>query len=437
MKSVVISILLSITEIYTCKAQNFLDYFPKFNADVSNIYLENETLYVAGFFTRVDTSYRFQFAAIDVKTGKLLPQNLLQSIGKFYPKMLYNGSLYGIKDSSIGYQVAKYQSSTRIRDTINWTNNSTPTVPRFQLGSFTMLPYGKYILMFANKSDWGGVISKGFYALDTLTGEFITNKFQMISTDPNYDWTSNTSVLFDKNYIYYRSTLWDLAGDSTVTSYTKALNPSGKVTKVIKDNSFLYMIGQFGVIGNGVHKNIAQINPNANWASTSWKPNNVGVDFNNLVVTSDAVFATTSNPSGLECYDKKTGDLVDYWQFNYSAQLFTYGDTVIVCGYYFPEQKYKLTAVKRGMSGMNGLSNASLPVQVSLYPNPVATTLKISSAQAATVKVYDVLGTLIYNSNNPANTHQLDVQHWKNGMYFVHIQTAQGTVVKKVEVIKE
>jgi len=199
------------------------------------------------------------------------------------------------------------------------------------------------------------------------------------------------------------------------------------------------MIGKFDVIGNGVHKNIAQINPNANYASTSWKPvNNTGVDFYDLAVTSNAVFATNTNSTvGLECYDKKTGDLVDYWQFRNNTQLYTYGDTVIAFGYYFPENKNKLGAFKRGMSGMNGLSSFAIPVTVSLYPNPASTILNISTTQPATASLYDVLGTLVYTTTNAATAHQLNVQDWNAGIYFVHLTSAQGTVVKKVEVRRE
>jgi hypothetical protein len=431
--------MLCIAFLYDCKSQNFLDYFPKFNGNLSGVSLINETLYVSGDFTRVDTSYRYNYAVIDVKTGKLLPQGLLESFGKFYPLLAYNQSLYGIENSSSGYQVAKYQISTKIRDTVNWINNSTPTVPLFQAGDIKMYAYGKYILMFGQTSNWGGVSSKGFYALDTLTGAFITNKFQMIYNYPNYYWTTNRNVLLDENYIYYRSTLWDLVGDSTITAYSKGLSASGDVTKVVKDNAFLYMIGKFDVIGNGVHKNIAQINPNANYASTSWKPvNNTGVDFYDLAVTSNAVFATNTNSTvGLECYDKKTGDLVDYWQFRNNTQLYTYGDTVIAFGYYFPENKNKLGAFKRGMSGMNGLSSFAIPVTVSLYPNPASTILNISTTQPATASLYDVLGTLVYTTTNAATAHQLNVQDWNAGIYFVHLTSAQGTVVKKVEVRRE
>ncbi|MFN7313789.1 MAG: T9SS type A sorting domain-containing protein [Bacteroidota bacterium] len=426
----------------TTFAQKYINYLPQPNNHINWAYLEKETLYISGNFDKVDTSYRYQFAAINVKTGKLLPLNFGKSIGyNFNPKLIYNGSVYGILYSG-NTKIAKYSLSTWLRDTVNWTNNSSPTVPLFNSSSIKMYAYGKYILMFANRSDWSGVIqSKGFYALDTLTGEFVTNKFHMIYNEPTYYWGDQMDkfVLLDNDHLYYNTLLWDLIGDSTITAYTNGLNQNGGVKKVLKDDSFLYVIGKFDVIGNGVHKNIAQINPAANYSSTSWKPkNNVGSSYYDFTITSNTIFVTLSNVAGVESYDKITGEFTDFWQANNQSFLCSYGDTVIIAGGYIDNNKqYYLGAIKRGMSGYTGLNEITDPFNAVVYPNPAATALKINSVQAATVNVYDVLGTLIYTSNNPANTHQIDVQHWKNGMYFVHIQTTQGTVVKKVEVIKE
>jgi Subtilase family/Secretion system C-terminal sorting domain len=81
-----------------------------------------------------------------------------------------------------------------------------------------------------------------------------------------------------------------------------------------------------------------------------------------------------------------------------------------------------------------GTNDASLE-DITIYPNPTNGVLTIVStaAQLQTIKVYDVLGRqVVLEQLNNVQGHQLDITQLKTAVYFVEIQTSQGTVVKRI-----
>ena len=74
--------------------------------------------------------------------------------------------------------------------------------------------------------------------------------------------------------------------------------------------------------------------------------------------------------------------------------------------------------------------------QIKLFPNPAQNILYLENNSGYTIntlKVYDVLGRLVLQKNNP--TKQLDISNLDSGMLLVHLETSNGVLVKKV--IKE
>ncbi len=70
-----------------------------------------------------------------------------------------------------------------------------------------------------------------------------------------------------------------------------------------------------------------------------------------------------------------------------------------------------------------------------LYPNPIKTSFQINTPENIAInhiEIYDALGRKVLVSEN---TSTLDVSNLTSGLFFVHIITNQGTLVKKV--IKE
>ncbi len=71
---------------------------------------------------------------------------------------------------------------------------------------------------------------------------------------------------------------------------------------------------------------------------------------------------------------------------------------------------------------------------VAIYPNPINGLIIIESIQPIKkIKVYDVFGKLIIEQNQISS--QIDVSNLSSGILFIHIETDDGTLVKKV--IKE
>jgi len=72
---------------------------------------------------------------------------------------------------------------------------------------------------------------------------------------------------------------------------------------------------------------------------------------------------------------------------------------------------------------------------ISTYPNPVKNKLQINTPENITInhiEIYDVLGKQVLDCDNKT---QLDVSGLASGLFFVHIFTNQGSLVKKI--IKE
>lgn len=62
---------------------------------------------------------------------------------------------------------------------------------------------------------------------------------------------------------------------------------------------------------------------------------------------------------------------------------------------------------------------------VSVYPNPFTTHFNIKSEKSINVKIYNIMGKLIYSGNGQ----QIETNSWKNGMYFAQIQTNEGEII--------
>lgn len=68
---------------------------------------------------------------------------------------------------------------------------------------------------------------------------------------------------------------------------------------------------------------------------------------------------------------------------------------------------------------------------VNIYPNPVINKLNIESeANIEEIMIYTVTGVLIYNEQCMINNLQLDVNKFKNGVYYLKIRTTNGNIVK-------
>src|SRR5690606_7726432 len=97
----------------------------------------------------------------------------------------------------------------------------------------------------------------------------------------------------------------------------------------------------------------------------------------------------------------------------------------------------KITALKKVTQSVNDLgTHELLAKKFNIYPNPANNIVNITNNDNKLVNkidVYDTTGKLIntQNYNNEAER-QLNVEHLASGTYMLHIQTAEGTAVKKL-----
>ena len=72
-------------------------------------------------------------------------------------------------------------------------------------------------------------------------------------------------------------------------------------------------------------------------------------------------------------------------------------------------------------------------VNCSIYPNPANDFVKLSafSCQLSAVRIYNTLGMLVEEIEVKANEVEINTSGYKSGVYFVEVQTDNGSVTKK------
>ncbi len=81
----------------------------------------------------------------------------------------------------------------------------------------------------------------------------------------------------------------------------------------------------------------------------------------------------------------------------------------------------------------------TLDKSVTVFPNPAQETLNVytSGIELPTqIMVYNTLGQLVKQIDSPTDQLQLNVNNWNSGVYFLDIQFEQGTVNRKIEILK-
>ncbi|MEE4178151.1 MAG: T9SS type A sorting domain-containing protein [Bacteroides sp.] len=76
-------------------------------------------------------------------------------------------------------------------------------------------------------------------------------------------------------------------------------------------------------------------------------------------------------------------------------------------------------------------------ISLNVYPNPAKDQLNIvSNEMIREIRVIDMLGQIVYTSSVQDERHILNVNHFRTGIYFVHVLTPIGIHTRKVQVIK-
>lgn len=97
------------------------------------------------------------------------------------------------------------------------------------------------------------------------------------------------------------------------------------------------------------------------------------------------------------------------------------------------------------MSSTTGIKQlTSEKIEVSVYPNPAKNNatieLNLTKEETITINVLSVMGQVVYsetlNASAGVQTINLNSSTWADGIYNVNITTNNGSVSRKLEVIK-
>ncbi|MFP4690909.1 MAG: T9SS type A sorting domain-containing protein, partial [Bacteroidales bacterium] len=76
-------------------------------------------------------------------------------------------------------------------------------------------------------------------------------------------------------------------------------------------------------------------------------------------------------------------------------------------------------------------------VTLSLYPNPTSSQLTIeANTEIKEVRMVDMLGQVVYSQTVQGRTHEINVNAYNNGVYFVQVLTSEGLITERVQVTR-
>jgi hypothetical protein len=86
--------------------------------------------------------------------------------------------------------------------------------------------------------------------------------------------------------------------------------------------------------------------------------------------------------------------------------------------------------------GTNGIKENELLNQIKVFPNPVTDNLQIEinsevRSENADLRIYDVVGNLVFEKSIATNNTTINVSSFANGVYVVKATTEKGVVVKR------
>jgi len=77
--------------------------------------------------------------------------------------------------------------------------------------------------------------------------------------------------------------------------------------------------------------------------------------------------------------------------------------------------------------GIGELANS-----VCIFPNPTKNIINIEAEDICNVRVIDMFGQTLFETNTSVNTAQIDMSGYAIGSYFLQVRTANGTSSHKV-----
>lgn len=155
------------------------------------------------------------------------------------------------------------------------------------------------------------------------------------------------------------------------------------------------------------------------------------VDVNSINVSSFVWSATY--PGGVNMNfiaHPDSGYCFDYWEFQNHTPLPSINDSSVAVNLTMTD-----SIIAHFVTCVLHVENiVSETEKLDVYPNP--TTGKISIKESGEVTFYNSIGEIIYHQMCSSSNSQIDLSAHPNGIYFLHLQTEQGTATKKIIINK-
>jgi len=420
-------------------SQSILTYFPEPNGEVNCLSIKSDTIYIGGVFAAIGGINRNNIAAVNARTGQVLPLNpTINStivLLTYYQNKLY----FGANDNFHSGLEGGIESIDLSNGTItNWKAKLAGRNSNYYGRPKAIAAYNNNIFISGSFDSINGEPKKNFAVINATTGN-INNSYPLLENELG----GISSMVIKDSILYANYSAYNLN-----TGQKTAWNPNpDNITPLIfaVGNNTIYTGGYFSSIGKQLRNRIAEldlINGNAN----SWNPlNNVSTHHimsigptNNTVFVSRYV-STTPVSYSLESYDKITGNLIDTWIPNsITKTMVAYGDTIILCGQFTKLgwiNRISLVALTRGLSlGVNELNN--FIQKISVFPNPATNKISFSlnetNNKTLSVIITNILGKTVFsNTLNYQKEIEIPLTDLNNGIYFIKIQSGNNTYAGK------
>ena len=92
------------------------------------------------------------------------------------------------------------------------------------------------------------------------------------------------------------------------------------------------------------------------------------------------------------------------------------------------------TSAPYSVTTITGIAENILLTTINIYPNPTTGifNLQMNRNENVQIKITNVLGNSVYQSNSTSPNCQIDLSSQANGVYFISIQTNEATANKKI-----
>ena len=96
------------------------------------------------------------------------------------------------------------------------------------------------------------------------------------------------------------------------------------------------------------------------------------------------------------------------------------------------ESEFALNANGEDFIRVTDLSVDECQMNVKLYPNPTSGQLNIKADGMTSASVYDLVGQCLMQMSAQDGQASVDMSQMKNGVYFIKVNTANGSVIQRV-----